>query len=123
MIMPFVYIFTAIFALAPIGIWGLHLFFVDRREARQREFEDRQAARSHETKLAVEILAVAQATNTNISALDEHVRVNLSNFKTALVETLKSMHEIVKDSDSERKRVAGKAVATLMHPGKRLPLP
>ena len=90
--------------------YGIHAFFADREKARQ-----------HETKLAVEVGLRVEALADKLAPLDEHVRTNLENFKTAMVATLKDIHTRTVDLDEDRKRVTSKATATIM--GRRLPQP
>ncbi len=85
---------------AAVALYAIHCFFRDRREARL-----------HETEVALHL--------EKLLPLDEHVRTNLENFKTAMVATLKDIHTRTVDLDEDRKRVTSKATATIL--GRRLP--
>lgn len=97
-----------LFVFAAIAAYSVHLFFRDKREARQ-----------HETKLSADFAAACQEVVPLIKSYDER----LDTFKNVLVAVLKDMRELVKDSESERKRVAGTAAMTLLKSGRKLPQP
>lgn len=97
-----------LFVFAVIAAYSVHLFFRDRREARL-----------HEKALSVTFAAACQ----EVIPLVKNYGERLDTFKDVLVAVLKDMRELVKDSESERKRVAGTAAMTLLKSGRKLPQP
>lgn len=75
-------------------------------------FYDRHLTRKHDAKLTHELAAETRACVESVGHL-----------RTTLVETLKNMREIVKDTEAERKRTAAVATGTLLRPGRKLPQP
>ena len=78
-----------------------------------KHYADRDKARLHENKTAAQL--------EKLLPLDEHVRANLENFRTTLVETLKAQYTLTKDLDDARHKTASKAAGTIL--GRRLPQP
>lgn len=93
---------------AGITVYSVHLFFRDKREARQ-----------HEKALSLTFAAACR----EVIPLIKNYGERLDTFKDVLVAVLKDMRELVKDSESERKRVAGTAAMTLLKSGRKLPQP
>jgi len=91
-------------ALVVVILFAIHSIFKDRREARL-----------HEKTISNELLAETKDLLERVKAYE----TSLENFKTTLVAVLKDMHEIVKNTESERQRTAGVAAGMLLRPGKR----
>lgn len=108
-----IYVLVGMSLLAAVAALGVVLYF-----------RDKQLARTHESKITLDVLARSSETAAAVSELDTHVRKSLENYKTTLVAVLEQMRDLVKNTESERQRVAGNAAATLLRPGRgRMPQP
>ena len=86
-------------------------------------FRDRRETRLHESKVSSEALVAAQEATKAIKELDDHTRTKLDTLKVTLVAVLENIREIVKNTESERRKAISEKAGKNLLPGTRLPAP